>query len=368
VIPKAGELATTKSEKSRQQTFLGKLLAASRNTEAVTFFMPASEGDASNSNRRSEPSHSFRARLAQFSYTPDVSPTAVKMAPRTRSGAAAAAAQSETLTGTEGQLSSSRSDSEVPAADMSPENTARSQLETSNTTTKRKRATPNRDSTTPKKPRLPTTSSAKATTPENNLKDSLREGLILVSIGLNPGIMTGKLGHAYAHPTNRYWPTLHASGITPILHKPPETHTLMDLYGLGHTNIITAIASVDASSLKTQDYMEGAAALEAKIRHFRPQAVAIVGKGIWEEWVRYKKGRRFNVKKDGFEYGWQDPSLWIGRKEGGDDAWDGARTFVTTTTSGASTAHTKEQRVAIWKPLGDWFAPKRDEWMMRRKA
>lgn len=330
--------------------------------------MSTSEEGDSNLDQLSEPSDTFKARLVQFSYTPDVSPRIVKMPPRTRKGVAAAAAQGETLSGTEEQLPVSRSDSEAPTASTTPATTASSQLETSNATTKRKRAIPSNDSTTPKKPRLPTTSSAKAVTPENNLKDSLREGLILVSIGLNPGIMTGKLGHAYSHPTNRYWPTLHASGITPILHKPPETHTLMDLYGLGHTNIITTIASVDASSLKTQDYMTGAAALDTKIRHFKPQAVAIVGKGIWEEWFRYKRGRKFNAKKDGFEYGWQDPSLWIGRKEDGDDAWEGAKTFVTTTTSGASTAHTKEQRVAIWKPLGDWFAPKRDGWMMHKKA
>lgn len=40
-----------------------------------------------------------------------------------------------------------------------------------------------------KKPRITKTPSA-----ENNLKDSVRPGLILISIGLNPGIMTGKLG------------------------------------------------------------------------------------------------------------------------------------------------------------------------------
>lgn len=135
---------------------------------------------------------------------------------------------------------------------------------------------------------------------------------------------------------------------------------------MGHTNIVASIASVGAKDLTTQDYLDGAAILEANIRKYKPQAVAIVGKGIWEEWIRYKKGRKFNQKKDGFEYGWQDPKLWIGKEEG-DGGWEGARTFVVTTTSGASTAHTKEERIAIWKPLGDWFTPKREDWIKQRQ-
>lgn len=199
----------------------------------------------------------------------------------------------------------------------------------------------------------------------NNLQDSIREGLILISVGLNPGIMTGKTGHAYAHPTNRYWPTLHGAGITPVLHKPRETHDLMDLYGLGHTNIVAHIASKDGSSLTAKDYADGSKILEEKIRECTPQAVMLVGKGIFEEWFRYKKGRKFKPKTDKFEYGLQDASIWVGREPKG---WEGARTYVVTTTSGLSTSHNQEQRVAIWKPVGDWFAPKREQWVAEQVA
>lgn len=137
----------------------------------------------------------------------------------------------------------------------------------------------------------------------------------------------------------------------------------MDLYGMGHTNIIPTKATVGGNDLTKDDYMSGANALDEKIRELRPQAVMIVGKGIWEEWFRYKRGRKM-TKKDGFEYGWQDEQLNIGREEG---VWDGAKTFVVTTTSGLSSAHTKEERVAIWKPMGDWFAPKREEWMRQQQ-
>lgn len=66
---------------------------------------------------------------------------------------------------------------------------------------KRKRLTNSSANGTLKKPRLQTTASAPVLA-ENNLKDSVREGLILISIGLNPGIMTGKTGKHKAPLTN----------------------------------------------------------------------------------------------------------------------------------------------------------------------
>lgn len=171
-------------------------------------------------------------------------------------------------------------------------------------------------------------------------------------------------GHAYAHPSNRYWPTLHLSGITPKLHAPSETHSLMDAYGLGHTNIIPDLATKGGADLKSDDYAAGAQVLDEKIRTLRPEAVMIVGKGIWEEWFRYKRGRKMNKSDGPFSYGWQDEALWVGRKKG---VWEGARTFVATTTSALSTAHTTEERVAIWKPMGVWFAPKRQQWIKDRE-
>lgn len=175
--------------------------------------------------------------------------------------------------------------------------------------------------------------------------------------------MTGLTGEAYSHPSNRYWPTLYASGITPILHKPKDTHDLVELYGMGHTNIVAHIASRAASDLTSKDWMDGAAVLDDKIRRFKPEAVCLVGEGIFQQWFRYKAGRAYNVKKDGpVKFGIQDEKYWIGRK--GD--YKGAVTWVVTTTSGASTKFSAEERVAIWKPLGDWFAPKRDAWIQMR--
>ncbi|KAK5252151.1 uracil DNA N-glycosylase Thp1 [Exophiala xenobiotica] len=197
--------------------------------------------------------------------------------------------------------------------------------------------------------------------PANNLVDSLRPGLTLVCIGLNPGLMTAATGHAYAHPSNRFWHLLHDSGVTPKKHIPAETRDLMDLYQIGNTNTCER-PTRSGDGLSKQELEEGAVVLEKKIATFRPEAVVIVGKGIWESlWIVKKGQKRFNDPN--FHWGWQDEDMQIGRTMDaeGQVVWSGARTFVATSTSGLAATLRPAEKLAIWKPLGDWMALKRKE-------
>lgn len=166
---------------------------------------------------------------------------------------------------------------------------------------------------------------------------------------------------------------MHTSGITPTQHKPADTHALMDLYGIGHTNIVAA-ASIAEKDIPKHVYQAGAKILDEKIRTLKPQAVALVGKNIWKNWIEYQLGRKFNDKKDEFEYGWQKEELWIGRTvdpDTGEVKWEGARTTVLPTTSAACAIWMKKDgdtRIEHWKPLGKWFSPKREEWIRAREA
>jgi hypothetical protein len=69
------------------------------------------------------------------------------------------------------------------------------------------------------------------------LTDILAPSLILLFIGLNPGLTTASQGHAYSHHTNRFWSLLHSSGITTRRLKPEEDGTLPE-WGCGNTNIV----------------------------------------------------------------------------------------------------------------------------------
>ena len=105
---------------------------------------------------------------------------------------------------------------------------------------------------------------------------------------------------------------------------------------------------------------EGVAILEEKIRKYRPESVAIVGKSIWESIWRVRHGRKCG--KDDFRYGWQDVSENMGILEAEDgEGWPGARVFVTTTTSGLAAGMRPHEKEEVWRGLGEWVKQRRIE-------
>lgn len=186
------------------------------------------------------------------------------------------------------------------------------------------------------------------------LVDVLEPNLICVFVGTNPGIRTATSGHAYAHPSNMFWKLLHSSGCTDERLKPEQDVDLPRLYSMGNTNIVER-PSKDAAELSKAEMTAGTAILEEKFRRFRPEAVCIVGKGIWEAIWRWKHGKE--IKKEQFHYGWQDDRERMGRCDG----WEGARVFVATSTSGLSASTKPHEKEAIWKPFGEWVKARRAE-------
>jgi len=186
------------------------------------------------------------------------------------------------------------------------------------------------------------------------LVDVLEPNLICVFVGTNPGIRTATSGHAYAHPSNMFWKLLHSSGCTDERLKPEQDVDLPRLYSMGNTNIVER-PSKDAAELSKAEMTEGTPILEEKFRKFRPEAVCIVGKGIWEAIWRWRHGRQ--IKKDEFHYGWQDDTERMGKCDG----WNGARVFVSSSTSGLSASTKPHEKEAIWKPFGEWVKARRLE-------
>ncbi|OKL60986.1 hypothetical protein UA08_03307 [Talaromyces atroroseus] len=190
----------------------------------------------------------------------------------------------------------------------------------------------------------------------SRLRDTIPPNLILLLVGVNPGLLTGSTGYAYAHPSNLFWKLLHSSGITPIRHPPSDTYKLPELYSIGNTNIVER-PTRDASMLSKAEMDAGVPVLEAKIALNKPEAVALVGKSIWESIWRVRHGGRA-IKKDEFRYGWQDESENMGRCPG----WEaGARVFVATTTSGLAATMSMQQKQEVWNELGRWVQQRRME-------
>ncbi|KAL2165352.1 hypothetical protein VTH06DRAFT_649 [Thermothelomyces fergusii] len=214
------------------------------------------------------------------------------------------------------------------------------------------------------------------------IPDALGPKLLVLFVGLNPGVQTARTGHAYAHPTNLFWRLLHASGATPRLCAPAEDGQLPALFGLGLTNIV-ARPSRNGAELSRAEMDAGVAVLEAKVRRWRPEAVCLVGKSIWESVWRVRHGRP--IRPAEFRYGWQDEAENMGRRLGRDGPagqsedkeeeedeekeegvvydpdWKGARVFVATSTSGLAATLKPQEKLEIWKELGDWVVRRRAE-------
>jgi TDG/mug DNA glycosylase family protein len=100
-------------------------------------------------------------------------------------------------------------------------------------------------------------------------------GLRVLFCGINPSLYSAAVGHHFARPGNRFWPALHASGLTERLLKPEEEQLLLS-QGFGITNLV-ARATARAEELPAAELMAGARRLEAKVRRWRPAVVAVLG-------------------------------------------------------------------------------------------
>ncbi|RYP13859.1 hypothetical protein DL767_010548 [Monosporascus sp. MG133] len=198
------------------------------------------------------------------------------------------------------------------------------------------------------------------------LPDAVAPNMLILFIGLNPGVETARTGHAYAHPSNLFWKLLYSSGITPVPCKASEDREMPERYGLGLTNIV-ARPSRSGAELSRAEMDAGVAALEAKCARWRPEVVCVVGKSIWESIFRVRRGRP--LAKGEFRYGWQDENDRMGVvededavAEGGQSGrWEGARVFVSSSTSGLAASLRPEEKERIWKELGDWCVQRRKE-------
>jgi double-stranded uracil-DNA glycosylase len=115
------------------------------------------------------------------------------------------------------------------------------------------------------------------------VSDLLRPGLKLVFCGYNPSLASGRSGHHYAHPGNRFWRVLFTSGITDRLYEPQEDERLLSL-GIGFTNLCSR-PTRRADELTREEIRTGALTLRQKLEQFRPRVVAYTGIGVYR-WFR----------------------------------------------------------------------------------
>lgn len=109
--------------------------------------------------------------------------------------------------------------------------------------------------------------------------DVIAPNLAVLFCGINPGLYSGAVGHHFAGPANKMWPTLHGAGFTPALFNAFREAELLAL-GYGVTNLV-ARTTATAAELDKQELIAGAAALTRKAEKFAPRFVAILGLTVY---------------------------------------------------------------------------------------
>jgi TDG/mug DNA glycosylase family protein len=106
--------------------------------------------------------------------------------------------------------------------------------------------------------------------------DVLAEGLDVVFCGINPAVSAVADGHNFSSPSNRFWAVLHLAGFTDTQIRPEDESRLLR-FGCGITAVVTR-PTRRSSQVSVQEFRQARTAFEAKIRRWRPQVTAFLGK------------------------------------------------------------------------------------------
>ncbi len=109
--------------------------------------------------------------------------------------------------------------------------------------------------------------------------DIIAPDLHILFCGINPSLYSAAVGHHFARPGNRFWPTLYAAGLIERLLPPFEDRNLLQ-QGYGLTNIVER-ATARADELNPEELLTGQQQLAAKVQHYRPRFLAVLGIGAY---------------------------------------------------------------------------------------
>jgi TDG/mug DNA glycosylase family protein len=128
------------------------------------------------------------------------------------------------------------------------------------------------------KPWKPTKEQLSAAT-EKTVRDVIAPDLHVLFCGINPGLYTAAVGHHFARPGNRFWPTLFAAGFTDRLLSPFDERELLKS-GYGITNVVPR-TTASADLLTKEEIIAGGERLRAKVLRYRPRVLAVLGLGAY---------------------------------------------------------------------------------------
>jgi TDG/mug DNA glycosylase family protein len=136
------------------------------------------------------------------------------------------------------------------------------------------------------------------------LQDSLDLSLQIVFCGTAAGTASAKAGAYYAHPQNKFWMTLHDTGLTPRLFEPHQYRELLPL-GIGLTDLVKTHFGMDHEIPLAKLRGVARERLRASIERCRPQFLAFTSMKAGTEFLGGK--RHFGKQAEAVA----DTEIWI---------------------------------------------------------
>lgn len=162
------------------------------------------------------------------------------------------------------------------------------------------------------------------------LPDILGPDLSIVFCGSAAGAASARAGHYYAGPGNRFWPILHATGLTPLRMAPRDFPRVRE-FGIGLTDLNKREFGADADLTRAAYDVP---ALRERIAACRPRVLAFNGLAP----------ARAALARERLEYGLQS------------ERFAGAAVFVLPSTSGSARRFWDERP---WRALAAYVGARR---------
>lgn len=165
--------------------------------------------------------------------------------------------------------------------------------------------------------------------------DLVGPDLVLLFVGINPGLWTAATNTHFAHPGNRFYPALRAAGLiereidrSAGFSEDDRLHLIER--GIGITNLVMR-ATVRASELSTEELVEGGRTVLSKVARWRPKVVAFAGITAYR--------RAFGL-----------PTAAVGLQE---ERWGETEVWVVPNPSGLNAHETIESLAAAYRRVGE---------------
>ena len=107
------------------------------------------------------------------------------------------------------------------------------------------------------------------------LEDRIGSGIVVLFVGINPGVRSATIGHHFAGFSNRFWKLLFEARLVPELLRAEDDRRLVEFH-YGITNLVPR-PTPGIDTLRPAEYVDGVESLKEKVRRWKPPVVAFVG-------------------------------------------------------------------------------------------